>query len=444
MRTLQQCLTARDGGAPWRTCRREGTTTRERGIASLLVDPRVTYQTLLGFGGAFTESGAVTLQKLPEAKQQEIIDAYFALETGLGYSLCRTHINSCDFSLGNYAYCDKEGDFDLATFSIERDRRALIPFIQRAQEVSGAQLKIFASPWSPPAWMKTTGAMNQGGKLRPDCREVWARYYARYIQEYAQEKIPIWGLTVQNEPDSVQPWDSCLYSAEDERDFVRDYLGPALEKAGLGDVKLMIWDHNRDLMYERAKVVLDDPEAARFVWGTAFHWYVTDTFDNVQRVRDAWPDKHLIFSEGCQEGGPHFGEWALGERYARSMIQDLSHWTEGWVDWNLLLDETGGPNHVGNFCSAPILADTVTDEVHYQSSYHVIGHFSKFIRPGATRILSATTSDHLEQVAFRNPDGTLAVVVLNRSETPIRFELRCEKETWSLKAPQRSVQTLVV
>ena len=443
MSTLQQCLTARDGGAPWRTSEFESKPTRERGVASILIDPRVTYQKVIGFGGAFTEAGAVTLQKMPVDKQEEIIQAYFGEERGLGYTLCRTHINSCDFALGNYAYSEKDGDFELAHFSIERDRTALIPFIKRAQKASRAGLTLFASPWSPPAWMKTTGAMNQGGRLRADCRDSWARYYARFIQEYAKEQIPIWGLTVQNEPDSAQTWDSCLYSGDEERDFVRDHLGPVLEKSGLGDVKIMIWDHNRDLLYERAKAVLDDPAAARYVWGTAFHWYVTDTFDNVQRVHDAWPDKHLIFSEGCQEGGPHLGEWTLGERYARSMIQDLSHWTEGWVDWNLLLDETGGPNHVGNLCSAPILAHTSTGEVHYQPSYYFIGHFSKFIRPGATRLLSAGTSDQLEHVAFRNPDGLTAVVILNRSETQFRFELRHEGQAWSLAAPQRSIQTLI-
>ena len=343
MRTLQQCLSARDGSAPWRTIEKESTPNRERGVASILVDPRVTYQTMLGFGGAFTEAGAVTLQKLPAAKQEEIIQAYFGSEQGLGYTFCRTHINSCDFALGNYAYADKEGDFELTSFSIERDRTALIPFIKSVQKAAKRDLTIFASPWSPPAWMKTTGAMNQGGKLREDCRDAWARYYVRYIQEYAKEQISIWGLTVQNEPDSVQPWDSCLYSGGEERDFIRDHLGPALEKAGLGNVKILIWDHNRDLMYERAKAVLDDPAAARFVWGTAFHWYVTDTFDNVQRVHDAWPDKHLVFSEGCQEGGPHPGEWAVGERYARSMIQDLSHWTDGWVRLESAARRNGRP-----------------------------------------------------------------------------------------------------
>jgi glucosylceramidase len=265
----------------------------------------------------------------------------------------------------------------------------------------------------------------------------------RYLQAYAKEQIPIWGVTVQNEPAATQPWDSCVYTGEEERDFVRDYLGPTLVKAGL-DTKIMIWDHNRDLMYERAKAVLDDPAAAKFVWGVAFHWYVTDTFDNVQRVHDAWPDKHLLLSEACQEGGPHINEWAVGERYGRSIMSDLNHWAVGWVDWNMVLDQQGGPNHVGNFTSAPIIADTAQGEVHFQPSYYYIGQFAKFIRPGAVRVIAAPTSDSLETTAFVNTDGSTVVVVMNRTELPVRFDLKLGAQHVAMDAPQHSIQTVVV
>ncbi|PAW80112.1 MAG: glucosylceramidase [Verrucomicrobia bacterium Tous-C9LFEB] len=408
---------------------------------SIYIDPNITYQELEGFGGAFTESAAVTLQKMPEAKQQEILRAYFDPEQGLGYTLCRTHINSCDFSLGNYAYCEKENDFKLKSFSIDRDRQALLPMIHQAQKISRNGFKLFASPWSPPAWMKTNGKMNNGGKLKPDCREAWGRYYARYIREYAKEGVPIWGLTVQNEPMANQTWDSCLYTSQEEAEFIRDYLGPILEGEGLGHIKIIINDHNRDRMFERAKLIFDDPKASQYIWGTGFHWYGADQFENVQRVHDAWPDKKLLFTEGCQEGGPHIGSWMTGERYARSMIQDLNHWTVGWVDWNMILDEKGGPNHVGNYCSAPILADTTTHEIHYQSSYYYIGHFSRFIKPGAKRILATSTKDELEVTAFLNPEGCKAVVVLNRSERPIPFILKSEKRGAPLTLPARSILT---
>ncbi len=440
---LTRYLTARDANVHLQDVALP-TETKNSDVASIRLDPRVRYQQIEGFGGAFTDAAAQTLQKLPAAKQDEILHAYFDPVKGLGYTLCRTHINSCDFALGNYAYDETPGDVELKNFSIERDRQALIPMIKRAQEISHHGFKLFASPWSPPAWMKTNGEMNNGGQLKPEDRAAWALYFARYIHEYAKEQIPIWGITVQNEPAAKQTWDSCLYSGDEERDFVRDYLGPTLAKEGLSDVKVMIWDHNRDIMYERAKAVLDDPKAAQYVWGVAFHWYGTDAFENVQRVHDAWPDKHVLLTEGCQEGGPHPGEWAVGERYGRSVIQDLNHWSVGWVDWNMILDQTGGPNHVGNLCSAPILADVPTGEFHYQPSYYYLGHFSKFIRPGAVRILAAPTHDSLETTAFLNTDGKIAVVVMNRSELPVRFNLMLGNRATLVDAPQHSIQTLVL
>ena len=445
--SIQFHLTARDGDARLKALEPvpfEILPPDTSKLASICIDDRVTYQEIEGFGGAFTESAAVTLAKMPKEKQEEILLACFDPAKGNAYSLCRTHINSCDFSLGNYAYCDVDGDMELKSFTLDRDRQALLPMIKRALEISNNGCKIFASPWSPPAWMKTTGMMNRGGELKAECRDVWARYYARYIREYEKEGVTIWGLTVQNEPEATQPWDSCIYTDEQQRDFVRDHLGPTLHREGLEDVKIIIWDHNRGHLFENAKVSYDDLEAAKYIWGAGFHWYVSDAFDNVQRVHDAWPDKKLIFTEGCQEGGPHHGSWLTGERYARSIIQDLNHWTVGWVDWNLVLDETGGPNHVGNLCSAPILANTKTGEVEYQSSFYYVGHFSRFIRPGAIRVLSAVSVDELEVTAFRNLDGTMAIVILNRSELSVPFFLKLGDRAVRAEAPRRSIQTCVI
>ncbi|MBN1384670.1 MAG: glycoside hydrolase family 30 protein [Elusimicrobia bacterium] len=411
---------------------------------AVILDKQKIFQTIEGFGGAFTEAAATTFYKMNSLVQEEILKAYFDPKNGHGYSLCRTHINSCDFALGNYAYTEVDGDVNLKHFSIDHDRQALIPLIKSAMAVKGADFKLFASPWSPPAWMKTTGKMNDGGKLKPEYRTAWAKYYARYIKEYAREKIRIWGLTVQNEPNAAQRWDSCMYTAEEERDFVRDFLGPVLRKENLSNVKIIIWDHNRDLMYQRAKVVFDDPKAAKYVWGTGFHWYCDDKFENVQILHDAYPDKKLLFTEGCQEGGPHTGSWALGEKYARSMINDLNRWCVGWTDWNLILDERGGPNHVGNFCSAPIIADTKTGKLHYQSSYFYIGHFSRFIRPGAKRIVCSTTRDSLEATAFINKDGTIAVIVLNRTENDIAFTLNFKDKSAETDIPKHSIKTFQI
>ncbi|RJG25269.1 glycoside hydrolase family 30 beta sandwich domain-containing protein [Paenibacillus thiaminolyticus] len=402
----------------------------------------VEYQKLQGFGGAFTEAAAVTLKKMSAKKQREIIDACFAPETGLGYTLCRTHIHSCDFALGNYVYIE-EGDDSMESFDVERDRDALLPFMKQAMETSGGRITMFASPWSPPAWMKTSGTMNKGGSLLPQYRAVWAKYFVKYIQAYAAEGIDIWGVTVQNEPKAVQPWDSCIYTAEEERDFVRDYLGPALAAAGLGHVKIIVWDHNKERLYERARTILSDPKANEYVYGVGFHWYSGDHFEALDAVRRQYPDKALLFTEGCVEKGGKLGSWDPGERYAHDIIGNLNNGMNGWTDWNLLLDEIGGPNHVANYCDAPIIADTKQEIVYYQSSYYYIGQFSRFIRPGAVRLGCSRYTDKLDTTAFRNPDGTTAVVILNRTSGELPFHLRTEHGLASAHAPAHSIQTLL-
>lgn len=414
------------------------------GLPTVWVDASRRFQAVLGFGAAFTEAAAVTWQALPPEQQREFMNACFSRQGGHGYTLCRVHMNSCDFALGNYAHVEQADDFGLNSFSIARDEQALLPMIKAAQAVAraeGREITLLASPWSPPAWMKTTGAMNLGGELREDCRAAWAQCYVRFIQAYAAHGVPIWGVTVQNEPEALQRWDSCLYSAAQERDFVRDHLGPALEAAGLGHVRIVVWDHNRDRMVERASIILRDPAAARFVWGCGFHWYGEDHFHHVQLVHDAWPDKHLLFTEGCQEGGPHHGSWALGERYAKSMIEDMNRWTEGWIDWNLLLNEEGGPNHVGNLCSSPLMADRATGQLIRHNSYAYIGHFSRFVQPGAQRVLCAASRERLESIAFRNPDDSVVLVVMNRSEEALPFALGSELGWAETELPARSIAT---
>ncbi len=408
----------------------------------LWVDTTRRFQPLLGFGGAFTEAAATTWLGLPEAQREAVLRDCFDPIHGHGYTLCRVHMNSCDFALGHYAHAEREGDFALDSFSIQRDHQALLPMIQAAQRVATQPLKLLVSPWSPPAWMKDSGRMNDGGRLRPECRAAWALCFVHFIQAYAAEGVPVWGVSVQNEPEARQRWDSCLYSAEEERDFVRDHLGPALHAAGLGHVNIVVWDHNRDAMVERASVIYGDPEAAKYIWGTGFHWYLEDHFDHVQLVHDAWPDKQLLFTEGCQEGGPHHGSWALGERYARSIINDLNRWTVGWIDWNLLLDEQGGPNHVGNFCSAPLLADGQGGYTR-QSSYWYLGHFARFVLPGAQRVLCAATREALEATAFVNPDGSCVVVAMNRSEEALPFSLAIDGMAWPATLPAHSIASFV-
>jgi glucosylceramidase len=436
-------ITCRDSGARFAECSALPEREDDQQSPALFVDPQRAFQTMEGFGGAFTEAAATTWQAMPADRRDEVLRDYFDSRAGHGYSLCRVHMNSCDFALGNYAHLETPGDTELKGFSIERDRQALLPFIKAAMRVARKDFKLLASPWSPPAWMKTNGQMNHGGKLKPECRRTWARCYVRFIEEYERQGIAVWAVSVQNEPAATQRWDSCVYSAEEERDFVRDFLGPELERAGLGHVKIVIWDHNRDLMVERASVVYRDPEAARYAWGTGFHWYGSDHFDNVQLLHDAWPDKKLLFTEGCQEGGPHLGSWELGERYARSMINDLNRWTVGWIDWNLLLNEQGGPNHAGNYCSAPIIVDRWTGALLHQSSYFYIGHFARFVKPGARRVLCASSHQALEAASFLNPDGSIALIAMNRTEQPFHFDIRIGDARSAAYLPQRSIATFL-
>tara|TARA_B000000557_G_C20812857_1_gene461224 strand:- start:733 stop:2091 length:1359 start_codon:yes stop_codon:yes gene_type:complete len=411
-------------------------------LNKIIINEKELKQEFMGFGGAFTEASASVYSKLPRHKRNEIITSYFGDVNGNSYSIGRTHINSCDFSLGNYAYCEEE-DESLGSFSIEHDKSIIIPFIKDAMQLSKIPLKLLASPWSPPAWMKTNGEMNNGGKLKLEYRKSWANYYCKYIKAYEEEGISIWGISVQNEPAAKQTWDSCLYTAEEERDFVKNYLGPALHASNLENKKLIIWDHNRDEMLFRAETILGDPDANKYVWGTGFHWYEQqDHFDDVQKVHDRFPDKQLIFTEGCQEGGPHIGSWKLGERYAVSIINDLNRWTVAWLDWNLILDETGGPNHVGNLCSAPIIIKD--DNILYQSSYYYIGHFSRFIKRGDHIIDSETQSEDLLSLSSIDSNKDIKTVVLNKNKKDLHFELVQGNDTYPICIPARSILTIIL
>lgn len=417
---------------------------------AVFVDPAKTFQTMLGIGGALTDAAAETFYKLPKDKQQELLKAYYDKEKGIGYTLGRTSIQSSDFSSESYSYV-KENDAALTTFDISHDKQYRIPFIKEVTKAAGGKLTLFVSPWSPPGWMKTNGDVLHGGKLKPEFDQSWSNFYVKFIKAYELQGIPIWGLTVQNEPMATQTWESCLYTAPEERDFVKNFLGPTLAKAGLASKKLIVWDHNRDLMYQRASTILEDPEAAKYVWGVGFHWYETWTgagmnFESERRVAESFPDKHLIFTEGCAESfnAARYNDWALGEHYGLSMINDFNAGTVGWTDWNVLLDEHGGPNHVGNFCFAPVHADTKTGSLIYTNSYYYIGHFSKFIRPGAKRIASVASRDKILSTAYINPDGKLAVVVMNKTDENVDYSLWIKGKAAKTTSPAHSIATLVV
>lgn len=417
---------------------------------SVFVDNSKKFQTMLGVGGALTDASAETFYKLPEAARKEFLTAYFDKNKGIGYTLGRTNIQSCDFSTESYSYI-KEGDADLNTFDISHDKKYRIPFIKAVTEAAGGKLTLFVSPWSPPAFMKDNNNVLHGGKLLAKYDQSWANFFVKFIKAYQAIGIPVWGLTMQNEPMASQSWESCKFTATEERDFVINFLGPTLKKNGLADKKLIIWDHNRDLLYQYVSTILEDPEAAKYVWGIGFHWYETWTkagpqFSNTRLTHEAFPDKNLIFTEGCNEryDAAKVGDWALGERYGESMINDFNAGTVAWTDWNILLDEKGGPNHVGNFCFAPIHADTKTGLLTFTNSYYYIGHFSKFIKVGARRISSSSSRDKLLTTAYQNPDGSLAVVVMNKTEEKIDYSLWIKGQAAHITSNPHSIETLLV
>jgi glucosylceramidase len=416
----------------------------------IFIDPSKKFQTFIGIGGAITDASAEVFAKMPKAAQKELLTAYYDQQKGIGYGIIRTNINSCDFSSDTYTYV-APNDKALTSFDIAHDRQFKIPLIKQATVAAGGKVKLFVSPWSPPAWMKSNNDMLKGGSLLPAYYQSWANYYIKFIAAYEKEGMPIWGLTVQNEPMATQRWESCIYTAEQERDFIKNFLGPTLHKNNMASKKLIAWDHNRDLIYQRASTVLNDPESAKYIWGIGFHWYETWTgsnqnFENLKRVKEAFPTKELIFTEGCVEkfSFDKINDWALGERYGLSMINDFNAGTAAWTDWNILLDENGGPNHVGNFCFAPIHANVATGKLMYTNSYYYIGHFSKFIKAGARRITSAPSRTMLQSTAFQNPDGSIVVVVMNNTDQKLPYQLWAQGNAAETVSLPHSISTLVI
>ncbi|MBT8264282.1 MAG: glycoside hydrolase family 30 protein [Eudoraea sp.] len=417
---------------------------------SVFVNPNKTFQKMLGIGGAITDASAEIFAQLSEEKQQEFLKAYYDPEEGIGYSLTRTTIHSCDFSVDSYTYIE-ENDKELETFSIEHDRQYRIPMIKRAIETAGGELLLYASPWSPPAFMKDNNNVLQGGKLLPEYYNSWARYFTKFIKAYEKEGMPIWGVTIQNEPMAVQRWESCIYTAEEERDFLKNHLGPVMEKEGLGDKKIVVWDHNRDLINHRANTIFDDPEAAKYAWGIGFHWYETwaggdPMFNNLGNIKESYPTQNILFTEGCVEGfdAEKYQFWPNAERYGRSMINDFNEGTVGWTDWNILLDQNGGPNHVGNYCFAPIHGDTNSGDLIYTPSYYYIGHFSKFIRPDAKRVSTVSSRSNLLSTSFQNVDDSMVTVVMNESDVEISYKYYMASEVAEMVIPPHAMQTLMI
>jgi len=442
--------------------------------ATINLQPEQQFQTITGFGGSFTESSAYLVNQLSAANRDKILEAYFG-ESGARYSLTRTHMNSCDFSLSQYSYAPVAGDTTLEHFSIEEDTADIIPMIKGAMAKSKEGFKIMASPWTAPPWMKDN---NQwvGGKLLPQYYDTWALFFAKYADAYKAEGIDIWGFTVENEPlGNGNNWESMHFTPEEMTDFVANHLGPTLAAEGKGSLKILGYDQNREHLKEWVDAMYSSEESTKYFSGTAIHWYAS-TFEvfpeALQYAHEKAPTKHLIQSEACvdaevpkwqndawywsKEATDWGWDWAPEEdkkyhpkyvpvyRYARDIIGCLNNHVDGWVDWNMVLNRQGGPNWFENWCVAPIIVDEEADEVYFTPIYYTLSHFSRYIRPEAKRIGWECSDEQLLVTAAQNPDGSIAVVLLNQGEEAKQISLTLDGKTKKFAISGKAVQTVVV
>ena len=344
-----------------------------------------------------------------------------------------------------YAADDDPEDRQLAAFDMSRPLRYVLPMYLQAQETAGRPIGMMFTPWSPPAWMKTNGSRTGGGRLKEECRALWAEYICRYLLEAKKAGMKPRFLSVQNEPKASQTWDSCLFTGAEEGQFIREHLFPALRRNGLDEVSILVWDHNKERAFDRVCETVCDAEMERMTDGVAVHWYSGDHFEALQMIRDRFPEKRIVFSEACVEYSLYKEDNQLqnARMYAHELIGSLNHGLNVFLDWNLLLDEQGGPNHVGNFCDAPVMFNTRTGEMARNLSFDYIGHFSRYIRPGARRIGLSRFSSALEITAAHNPDGSVCAVAMNPSAERISFFLRMNGRVWPVDLEGDSISTFV-
>lgn len=410
----------------------------------LNIYPKMKYQTVLGFGSAFTDASAVNFAKMSDSVKDKFLKMCFDAHDGLGLNFCRTHINSCDFSEKKYTYI-AEGDKFLDSFSIEHDEKNIIPLIKAAQKYCTDELKLFCSPWSPPAFMKSNNNMLFGGKLLPEYYEAWAEYFVKYIKAYGEHGIDFCALTVQNEPMATQTWESCKYTAEETALFVRDYLAPALSASNL-DTKIMIWDHNKEHVFDWAKDIEKVEGAKDFVWGLAFHWYSGEHFDALRMAHEFNPNMPLIESEYCvgMSPGKPEAKWGEAMAYAYDIIGNFNNYMAATVDWNILLDENGGPFHARlGGCKSMIHYNTKKDELIIGKIYYAMAHFSKFVKRGAVRIGTSKFSRNIYMTAFENPNGEIVAIIQNYGKST-KATVRIDNYAADMKLDEESITTVVI
>lgn len=404
----------------------------------------VQYQNFEGFGGALTDAAGYVFSHMTKEQQEELLTMYFD-EANMGYNQVRIHMDSCDFATHLYEADPDEEDEELTKFSFADTEKYIIPLLEAAQKKAGKRLKIMLSAWSPPAYMKTNGSRTGGGALKKEYRKRWARYLCRYVEEFRNRGYEVVRMTIQNEQNAVQKWDSCLYTAQEEKEFLRDYLVPVFREHGPEDIELFIWDHNKERVYERARDTIDDT-TKDMIAGIAFHWYSGEHFEALDLVHQKFPDKKLILSESCLEFGKHDREAQLENagKLAHDMIGNLNHGMAGFYDWNILLDGSGGPNHADNYCDAPFLYHLEKGRLEKRTCLRYYWHFAHFIKSGAVRLAATRYTDILDFTAWKNADGEIVFVLLNRSENALPCYLRIRGQVFAIEAKAQAIVSGVI
>jgi glucosylceramidase len=412
------------------------------GLPTIVVDDTTKYQEMVGFGAAITDAAAININRLAPDRREALLRDLFDPDSGIGLSFTRLTIGASDFSTGQYSLDDMPrgaNDVTLARFSIEPNRADVLPVVRRALAIN-PQLKVMASPWSAPGWMKTSGRLI-GGTLRPEAYDEFAEYLRRYVEAYAAEGVPIYALTVQNEP-HFEPKDYPGMRLEPpaRARFIGRYLGPLLAHQQIPTL-IFDWDHNWDEP-ESPLRVLADSVARRYVAGVAWHCYGGDVSAQT-KVHDAYPTLDTYFTE-CSGG-----EWApsfadnLKWNVRTLIIGATRNWARGVLLWNMALDELHGPytGGCGN-CRGVVTINSQSGVVTRNVEYYALAHASRFVRPGARRIESTSVVAGIETVAFRNPDGSTALIALNTDVVERRFAVRWAGKTLVYVLPAGAVATL--
>jgi glucosylceramidase len=405
---------------------------------AIVLNPREKYQNVLGFGAAFTDAACYTFNQLDPGPREQLFHELFH-PSELGLSVCRTCIGSSDYSRNVFSYDEGDAtDLGIERFSIDRDREYILPALKLARRMN-PDLFLFSSPWSPPAWMKSTGSM-LGGTLHKKYYAPYATYFVKFLQAYATAGVPVNAVTIQNEVDTDQDSNmpACMWGQEYEVEFVASHLGPQLEKHGI-PTKIWIIDHNYNL-WGRAICELDDSGLNKYVDGVAWHGYL-GTPDAMTRVHDAHPEKNAYWTEG----GPAYtdpGYLTDWTKWAATYSGILRNWARSITGWNLALDEHGKPN-IGPFsCGGMVTIHSKTKEITRSGQYWAFAHYSRAVQRGAVRFESRGALEDGTHVGFANPDGSKAMVLTNSGASDRKVQLLLAGNLAEVTLPGDSVATL--